>query len=84
MENNIKGVILITYIALTVIIVACNISLKENIKEIKEEIKKSTKVDTYDYKIKLLPGNSIYLISKDTTRKIDFYDLEQEILEDNL
>ena len=37
-----------------------------------------------DYEIILNKDNSLYLISKDTIRRIDFYDLEEVILQDNL
>jgi hypothetical protein len=37
-----------------------------------------------DYQIILLPDNNIKLISKDTIRIMDFYELEESILQDNL
>lgn len=49
-----------------------------------QSIFKDYELNQPDYEIILLPDNNIKLISKDTIRVMDFYQLEEEILQDNL
>ena len=58
--------------------------LKDRIDNVDHKIEKNYNMNRVDYQIKLNSDNSIQLISKDTIRKIDFFDLEEVIMQDNI